>query len=37
MRINNALKMLINSNLNINEIYSGCGYNSLLYLNRQPE
>ncbi len=35
VRINNAQKMLINSNLNINEIYSGCGYNNLSYFNRQ--
>ncbi len=35
VRINKAQKMLINSNLNINEIYSSCGYNNLSYFNRQ--
>lgn len=35
VRINNAQKMLINTNLSINKICSSCGYNSLSYFNRQ--
>ncbi len=35
VRINNAQKMLINTNLDINEICSCCGYNSLSYFSRQ--
>ena len=35
VRINKAQKMLVNTNLNINEIYSSCGYNNLSYFNRQ--
>ncbi|MCK3685583.1 AraC family transcriptional regulator [Maribellus sp. YY47] len=35
VRINNAQKMLINTNLDINEICSSCGYNSLSYFSRQ--
>ena len=35
VRINNAQKMLINTNLDISEICSCCGYNSLSYFSRQ--
>src|SRR5690606_18257071 len=35
LRITNACKMLINSNMNVSEIAYQCGYNNISHFNRQ--